>query len=262
MTAATLPLVARGVRAEWIRAGGRGRLWTVLVPAAILVPVAISFGIAVVAESFARIPGQLTVLAVSTANAGYWVITISVVLGAVAGADGQAAESRYHAGEHVRVAIPRVWPVLAGRWLFYGGASAGAALAALAAVLVGLPVVSPLVYGAVSLTDPVGLRLLWTVPLLAFFAAGAGVGVGALAKSPLVAAAVIVVWTYIAEPAVGYLPSGIGLQRFMPVLNTVYATGQDAVLGPPWGRNGALLYVCALCAAVLLVATIGKVNRK
>ncbi|BBZ34477.1 ABC transporter permease [Mycolicibacterium confluentis] len=253
--------VIRGVRAEMVRTAGRSRLWTVLVPAAVAMPLVITFAIAAAAEMFARIPGQISVLQVPTSNAAYWVITITTVVVAIAASDGQASESRYRAGEYVRLAMRRQWPALLGRWLFYGVLGAVVAAVTLLAVLLLLPVASPLVYGAVSATDPVALRLLWTVPLLSFFAAGAGVGIGALIPSPLGAAAVILLWVYAVESAAGYLPSGAFLQRFMPVLNGVFATGQDAVLTPPWGQNAALLYVCSLFTAMFLVATIERTVR-
>lgn len=258
MTAAML----RSTRAEIVRTGGPSRLWTVVIPAAVLVPVAITFGIAWVAESFARIPGQISVLQVTTSNAAYWVITITIALVAVAGADGQVAETRYSAGEYVRLAIPHAWSVLLGRWLFYGALGALVAVGTLVVVLAGLPVIAPMVYGPVSLTDDVGVRLLWTVPLLALFAAGAGVGVGALTRSPLAAVGGIVLWAFVAETAAGYLPSGATLQRFMPLLNAVYATGQDAALLPPWGQNGALLYACSVFTAIFVIAAMGRTIRK
>lgn len=253
--------VARSLRAESIRTAGRSRLWSFLIPVAVGVPMAITLGIAVVAESFARIPGQLSVLQVSTSNAGYWVITITVTLIAVAAADGQSCESRYRSTEYVRLAFPRQWPVLVGRWIFYGLLGAVVAATTLAAVLIALPMLSPGVYGTVSATDGVAVRLLWTVPVLAFFAAGAGVGVGALFRSPLGSAGVILLWAFVVESAAGYLPSGAFLQRFMPVLNGVYATGQDIVLAPPWGQNAALFYVCALFTVIILVAAVERTVR-
>lgn len=257
----SVALAVRGARAEMVRTGGRSRLWTVLIPAAVMLPAGITVAIAIAAETFARIPGQISVLQVPTSNAAYWVITVTTVVVALAASDGQACENRYHAGEYVRLAAPRQWPVLTGRWLFYGALGAAAAAVALLTVLVLLPVVSPLVYGSVSVTDPVALRLLWTVPLLSFFAAGAGIGIGSLIRSPLGAAAVILLWVYAAESAAGYLPSGAYLQRFMPVVNGVYATGQDAVLIPPWSQNVALLYVCSLFTAIFVIAAVERTVR-
>jgi len=252
----------RSVRAETIRTGGPSRLWTVVVPAAVLVPVVITFGIALIAEAFARIPGQISVLQVTTSNAAYWVITITVTLVGVAAADGQAGENRYGAAEHTRVAIRNPWAVLVGRWVFYGALGAAVAAATLIVVLCALPLIAPTVYGPVSMTDDVGRRLLWTVPLLALFAAGAGVGVGALTRSPLGATGAILVWAFVVETAAGYLPSGATLQRFLPMLNAVYATGQDTVLVPPWGRAAALLYTCSVFTAIFLIAVVERTIRK
>jgi ABC-type transport system involved in multi-copper enzyme maturation permease subunit len=254
--------VVRGVRAEGVRTGGRSRLWAVIMPAAVGIPVVITLGIALIAEAFARIPGQISVLQVSTSNAAYWVITITTTLVAVAAADGQASESRHGTAEHVRLAMPSRWSMLTARWVFYGGLGAVIAALTLIGVLSALPAVAPTVYGTVSWTDPVGLRLLWTVPLLAVFAAGAGVGVGALVRSPLAAVSAILLWAFVCETAAGYLPSGATLQRFMPMLNAVYATGQDTVLTPPWGQNPALLYTCAVFTTIFAIAAIERTIRK
>ncbi|EKF25238.1 ABC-2 transporter family protein [Mycolicibacterium hassiacum DSM 44199] len=259
MTAAA---VVRSLRAERIRTGGLSRLWAVTVPAAIAIPAAITVGIALVAEAFARIPGQISVLQVSTSNAAYWVITITTTLVAVAAADGQASENRYSTAEHVRLALQSRLSVLFGRWLFYAGLGAVVAAVTLVVVLWTLPVLAPTVYGSVSWADPVGLRLLWTVPLLAVFAAGAGVGVGSLMRSPLAAVSAILLWAFVAETAAGYLPSGVTLQRFMPLLNAVYATGQDTVLTPPWGPNSALLYTCAVFTSIFAIAAMERTIRQ
>ncbi len=237
------------------RTGGRGPLWSVLMPAAVILPAAITFLIAYVAERFARIPGQTYIQQVSTTNAAYWVITVTVVLSALAAAYGQAHEFRSGANQYVRFAVPRAAAVMAGKWLFYGILGAAVSAVMVALVLVALPRVSGLVYGQVSLTDPHGLRLLWTVPVYAFFAAGLGLGVGTLIRTPAAAVGAILFWVYVIESAVGYLPGGYSLQRFMPFLNGVYATGQDIVLTPPWGPGLALAYTCALFSVVLLCST-------
>ncbi len=246
----TSTAVIRSAHAEQIRTAGTGRLWTVLVPAAMVTPLVISVGIAAVAEAFARIPGQLSVLQVPTSNAGYWVITVTLAVVAVAAADGQSSESRYRTAEYIRLVMSSRWSAPVGRWLFYGLLGAVLAAVTMLVTLTALPAVSPHVYGTVSVADSAGRRLVWATALLAFFAAGAGVGVGALVRSPLGAGAVIVAWTYVLEAAAGYLPGGLAAQRFMPALNAGYAAGQDTVLVPPWSRDVALLYVCCLCAAM------------
>jgi len=254
--------VWRSVHAEAVRSGGPSRLWTVVVPAAVAVPLAVTFGIAAVAEAFARIPGQISVLAVTTSNAAYWVITITLTLVAVAGADGQAAESRYRTADFVRLAVGRPVAVLIGRWLFYAGLGALLTAVTLVVALVGLPAVAPTVYGPVSLADPVGIRLAWTLPVLAAFAAGAGVGVGALTRAPLPAVGGILLWSFVFETAAGYLPSGATLQRFLPMFNVVYAAGQETVLTPPWSRDAALLYSCAVFTAIFTIAALDRAARE
>ncbi|BBX15915.1 ABC transporter permease [Mycolicibacterium duvalii] len=260
MTATRRPAPVRSAHAELIRTSGASRLWIALIPTAVLLPVVITLGIAAIAERFARIPGQISVLAVSTSNSAYWVITITVVLVAVAAADGQAADGRYRTGDYVRLAISRRAPVLLGRWMFYGTLGVIVSVVALVVVVVALPAVAPTVYGTVSLTDAVGVRLLWTVPVYAFFAAAAGVGVGALIPTPVGSTAAVLLWAFVAETAAGYLPHGASLQRYLPVFNAVYATGQDIALQPPWSPNGALLYASALFTAPLTVAVLMRRN--
>ena len=250
--------VARCLHAELIRTAGRSRLWTVYVPTAIVAPVVISLLIAVIAERFARIPGQLTVLEVSTSTSAYWLTVITDVNAAVAAADGQSAENRYHALDHVLLAVPRQWTQLVGNWLFYGALAAALAAVATVITLICLPMVANSVYGAVSIADSFGWRLLWTMPLYAFFAAGAGIAAGALLRSALASATLILFWAYVIEEAVGYLPNGAYLQQFMPVFNAMFATGQDIALAPPWGHNVALVYVCMLFSSFFVIAAIKR----
>lgn len=72
------------------------------------------------------------------------------------------------------------------------------------------------------------------------------------AETPAAAVGLLLFWVYVGEVAVGYLPGGYALQRFMPFLNGIYATGQDIVLEPPWGRDAALVYACGVFGSVLL----------
>ncbi len=248
------PQLTRSVRAELVRTAGRGALWSVLVPTAILAPTAISFLIAFVAERFAAIPGQQYVQTVATSNAAYWVVTITVVLSAVAAAYGQSSQYRHGTMAYVGLALPQRWVAMIGTWLFYGVVGAAASVLALVLVLVGLPIVSGLVYGEVSIVDPVGLRLLWAVPVYAFFAAGLGVGVGTLIRTPAAAVGAILFWAYVIESAVGFLPGGYSAQRFMPFLNGVYGTGQDIVLTPPWGPDAGLAFGCAAFTCVFIIS--------
>lgn len=250
------------VRAEAVGTAGPGWLWTLFVPVALALPVAITFGIAYVAERFARIPGQVYVQQVSTSNAAYWVITVTVVTVAIAAAYAHTDEIRRGATSFVGFALPSRPAVCVGRWLFHGVVGAGVAVVALVVVLVGLPLVSASVYGQVSIGDPVGLRLLWTVPTLAFFAAALGVGTGAFVRTPALAVGVILFWVYVIETAVGYLPGGASAQRFMPFLNGVYATGQDIVLTPPWGTGAALVYACGVFILVFLCGMWSAPDKK
>ena len=175
----------------------------------------------------------------------YWVINVTVVIMALAAAYGQSrGSSRNRTGQFVRLALPRPWTDLVAKWLFYGALAAVVTAGTLVVLLVVLPLVSPLVYGGVAVGDAAARHLLWSVPVLAYFAAGAGAGVGALVSTPTVGVGAILFWVYVVETVVGYLPGGLSFQRFMPFLNAMYGTGQDIVLTPPWSPLGALAYGC------------------
>ena len=207
------------VRAEWIRTAQLGLGGRVLAPAAVLTPLAIKRrhrggGRGVRASRVSFRPLQ-----VPTSNAGYWVITITLTLVAIAAADGQSSENRYRTAEYASgLAIRSRWSVPVGRWLFYGLLGAGTGGRHDGHRPAALPVVSTRVYGTVSVADPVGLRLCGPPPCWG--------------SSPPAPESVWVRWcahhwvlvpsslrgrTWSRQP-LGYLPGGLP-QRLAPALN-------------------------------------------
>ncbi|MFC9434791.1 ABC transporter permease [Nocardia sp. NPDC057030] len=247
-------LIRRGIAAEWTRTTGRSFLWTAAVPLTFLLPLIVTFGIAAVAERLASVPGQSYVAAVSTTNSVYWVITLSVSVMMVTAAYAHATQWRGQTSDLNGFLFPRSWTAALARWIYYGAIAAISTAVLLVVVMVTLPLQFPQIYGDVDITDSAGIRFLWTVPIYAFAACGAGVAVGSLIRTPSAAVAVLLFWVYVAENSLNLLPHGFTLQAYAPFLNAVAATGQQVAFLPRFGRNGSLLYFIAVAAA-LFVAT-------
>ncbi|MCK0438703.1 ABC transporter permease [Gordonia alkaliphila] len=244
--------VRRGVAAEAVRTGGlRSVLLLGAVPAGVLLPLLITAVIAYVAERIAGLDSsRISVSAATTSNSVYWIITFTVVVGALVAAYAQATSMRGAAGDVDRYLYRRSWTSPLARWLFYGLVTAAACAVLVAAVMAVLPAVFPLVYSDVDLFSATGLRFLITVPIYAFFACGLGVGLAGLIGHPAGALAALLAWVFVMEEAVIFAPNGTRIQAFMPFLNGVWGTGQDLVISPPWGVNGALAWFAGICAAV------------
>ncbi len=260
--AAGVRQVGRAVRAEPVRVGGaRSVLLVGAVPGTVLLPLLVTFGVAVVAERFASIPGSIRVTSVATTNSVYWVITFTVTGWAVIAAYAQAGAGRGALADLDRLLYPRSWIGPVARWIGYGAAAAACSALLVVAVMLLLPALFPQVYGGVAVASAAGLRFVVTVPIYAFFATGLGIGVAALVGHPAGAVVVLLGWAYVIEDAISLLPDGYTLQTYMPVLNGIYGTGQELAFAPPWGPTGALAY-CGAVAAVVFGAGCLALHRR
>lgn len=247
-------VLARSVRAEAIRLGGRrGLLLRVMLPLGVGLPAAITLAVAAVAERLNTTGGLLHVRQVQTGNAIYWLVYLGVTVFAVTAAYAQGTADHGPAAEVSRHAAPRTLTGMLGRWLLLGAVAAAGAATAACLLLVALPTLSPQVYGQVDVATAAGARFLWALPIYAFLAVGLGVGVGALIPRPAAAVAALTLWSLLLENAVILLPNGGRLMGWMPFLNGIYASGQDIALGPDWDRDGALGYLAAVTAVVLIL---------
>ncbi|NUS42499.1 MAG: ABC transporter permease [Mycobacteriaceae bacterium] len=249
-------LIRRGIAAEWTRTTGRSFLWSAAVPLTFALPLAITFGIAAVAERLSTLPGESHVTEVSTGNSVYWVITLSVSVMMVTAAYAHATQWRGQASDLNAFLFPRTWTVALARWIYYGSVAAVSTAVLLVVVMVTLPHQFPHLYGAVDITDSAGIRFLWTVPSYAFAACGVGVAAGSLIRTPSAAVAVLLFWVYVAENSINLLPRGYTLQAYAPFLNAVAATGQEVAFLPRFGRNGSLLYFVLVAAGLFIIATV------
>ncbi|WP_405490350.1 ABC transporter permease [Nocardia sp. NBC_00511] len=248
--------IRRGVAAEWTRTTGRSFLWTVAVPLTFVLPLAVTFGIAAVAERLATLPGQRFVNPVSTTNSVYWVMTFSVSIMMVTAAYAHGTQRRGQTSDLSMFLFPRPWTVALARWIYYGAIAAISTVVLLIVVMVTLPHQFPELYGAVDITDSAGIRFLWTVPIYAFAACGVGIAVGSLIRAPSAAVAVLLFWVYVAESSMNLLPHGFTLQAYAPFLNAVAATGQQVAFIPRFGRNGSLLYFILVAVTLFIAAAV------
>lgn len=243
----------RGVVAESVALGGRRSfLFRLTLPLGVLLPILVTLIVAAVAESLNSRDGLLGVTAVSTTNSVYWLLWIGVTVFAVSAAYRQAESEAGPVAETHRYAAPRVLTSIVARWVVLGGLAAATLGIAALLTMLALPVFFPGAHSEVDVFTPEGLRFLWALPVYAVGAVGVGLGIGALIPSAPAAVAVLTVWSLLVENAVILLPRGDVLTRFMPFLNGVYGTGQDLALDPPWGRGGALVYLCAVALALVL----------
>ncbi|CAM3056557.1 ABC transporter permease [Skermania piniformis] len=255
--------VRRGIRAESVRVGGaRSVLSLGAVPGAILLPLVVTFGVATVAERFASISDRIQVTSVATGNSVYWVITFTVMGWAVVAAYAQATAERGAVADTVRYLYPRAWTGPVARWLYYGGLAAACSAILVGLVLLALPALYPKVYGGVDLFSAVGVRFVGTVPLYAFLAVGLGVGLAAVVGHPAGVVVGLLGWTYLVEQAVGLLPNGYTVQRYMPFLNGIFGTGQELAFLPSWGRTGALVYFGAVAVVVFGLGCLASRRRR
>ncbi|ALG85108.1 hypothetical protein [Gordonia phthalatica] len=255
--------LTRAVRAEFVRVGGRrGPLLIAALPAAVVAPLLVTFGIAAVAERFATMSASgIQVTSVQTTNSVYWVLTFTVIVWAIIAATAQASSVRGPASDLERILFPRAWTTPVARWLFFGLSSAAVALALAVLVMLVLPTAFPTVYGGVDLTSADGLRFLVTVPIYAFSACGIGVGLGAIVGHPVVTAVILLGWTFVIENSIALAPKGYTLQGYMPFLNGQFGTGQELAFTPPWGPNGALIYAVAIGVGLVVIGS-GAIARR
>ena len=247
--------IARGIKAEHIRAGGRRSLLAYAgIPGVVLLPLLITFGIAYASERIAALNStEISVAAFQTENSAYWILNFGAVAGALIAAYAQASSMHGALGDVDRYLYPRSWTSSLSRWLYYGILTAAVSLLLMAFVMTVLPAAFPTVYGDVDLTSAVGIRFLITVPVYAFFACGLAVGVAGLIGHPAASVAILLFWIAIVEDAIIFVPNGGAIQAYMPFLNGIWGTGQFLVMTPPWGKNGALIWFGIVAIVIYLL---------
>ncbi|MEO9326587.1 ABC transporter permease [Gordonia aurantiaca] len=262
MTTGVTGQISRGTRAELTRVGGaRSILLYGLIPGAVILPLAITLGVATVAERFASVSSDIQVTSVTTTNSVYWVITFTVMIWAVVAAYAQATAERGPLGDLARYLYPRRWTGLVSRWIAYGVGAALSSGALVALVMAILPTFFPKVYGGVDIGSTAGVRFLIAVPVFAVCAVGIGVGLAAVVGHPAGTVVALLGWAYVVENAISLVPNGYTLQNYMPFLNGTYGTGQELAFMPPWGPTGGLLYCAAITVVLFMLGCVAVTMR-
>ncbi|MCF4007115.1 hypothetical protein L1O03_08005 [Corynebacterium uropygiale] len=237
-------------------------MWRIILPMAVALPLLLTVGVALVSERLSHTGGLLHVQPMGEDNATYWIVFLGVLVFASGAAYAQASVGRGPAGELYRRALPSALADVLGRWLWWGGVAAVSLWLSTLVVLLVLPWVSPEVYGSVDLFSTVSARLVWSVPVWAALACGAGVGLGAMIGRPSSAVALLLLWALLVENSVALLPGGARILPWMPFLNGVWATGQSVALTPAWGRTGALIYVFVITAGLVFLGVLRERSRR
>ena len=82
-----------------------------------ILPLIVTFGVAMVGERFATISSSISVGEVPTTNSVYWVITFTVITWAVIATYAQAMGERGPVGEIARYLYPRAATAALARWI-------------------------------------------------------------------------------------------------------------------------------------------------
>jgi len=249
--------VARGVYAEAVRSSGlRGVLLRGALPAGVLLPLLVTYVIAFAFERIAHFDGSdITVTETTTTNSVFWVLQFTVAVGTITAAFAQASALRGPGRDVDRYLYPRSGTSALSRWIFYGLLSAAVSLVLVTVIMATLAPAFPTVYGQVDLTSSAGVRFLITTPILAFFACGLGVGVASVIGHPAGSVAFLLLWIFLVEDSMYLVPDGTRVQAYMPFLNGIWSTGQEIVITPMWGKDGALVYFALVSTAAFLVGT-------
>jgi ABC-2 type transport system permease protein len=240
------------VRAEWTKLFTT-RVWLGLVlGACVLVGAfaALFTGFAGV-EQDGR-PGLPAVGTPEFAHLAFAVGTNAVALLLILGIIGMTQEYRHRTATPTFLTTPRRGRVVVAKLVAYALVAIPFALAVLATSVIVVQVYAGARGTAPSLTDGENLRILGGAWAALVIYTVMGVGVGALLRNQVGAIVGALVYLYVAEPVVRWIPATAGAYQWMPggALEAMTATLRGPDLLTPW--QGALLLLgYGLVAAVL-----------
>lgn len=250
----------RAVRSELAKLSWRSPVWFAIVPIAVLLPVAVNAGLAV-ATQMDKING---VGGMDTDNAGYWVMIFSTIILMSAGVSSLSNEFKYATVGLAYCAQTRRWMLPMAKQIVFGLIAAAATLVTMVILLAAFPTVFPAVWGQVDLTSSAGLRLLWGLPVFAFFVCALGVGITGLVPRPGVVVGAVLLWKFGFEAFSAMLPVRIGnvVQRWMPFKNGELGAGQYPTIHPVFGgADGSLIYFALIASLFFVLGTV-RISRR
>ncbi|MEV6276778.1 ABC transporter permease [Nocardia sp. NPDC051832] len=252
--------LGRAVRSELAKLSWRSPVWLAIVPIAVLLPIALNASLAI-ATQMNKVNGTG---GMDTNNAGYWVMIFSTIILMSAGVASLSNEFKYATAELAYGAQTRRWLLPTAKLIVFGLIAAAATLIAVLVLLAAFPTLFPTVWGRVELTSAPGLRLLWALPVFAFFVSALGIGLAGLIPRPGVVVGVVLLWKFGIEAFSAMLPVRISnvVQQWMPFKNGELGAGQYPTIRPIFGgANGSLAYF-ALIAAVFFVLGTVRLSRR
>lgn len=248
----------RSVRSECAKLSWRNALWYTIVPAAVLIPILLNYGIAMAVQTnkFDGAGGM------DTDNAAYWIIVFSTFILMAGGVSSLCSEFKDNTIQIVFGIQTRRWLLPVAKLIVFGAIAAFTAWVTTFVILWGFPRLLPDVWGRVDVFSSEGLRLWFGIPLLTVLVCALGLGLAALVPKPGFVVMIVLLWKFGVEVFVNFIPGDVGMlvQRLMPFKNGELGVGQLATFESLFGgENGSLLYFGALCV-VLFVAGVLRLS--
>jgi ABC-2 type transport system permease protein len=252
--------LGRAVRSELAKLSWRSPVWLAIVPLAVLLPIALNAGLAI-ATQMNKVNGGG---GMDTDNSGYWVMIFSTIVLMSAGVSSLSNEFRYATAELAYCAQTRRWMLPMAKLIVFGLIAAAATLVTMIVLLAAFPAVFPAVWGRVDLASSAGLRLLWGLPIFAFFVSALGIGIAGLVPRPGLVVGAVLLWKFGLEPFSAMLPVEIGniAQQWMPFKNGELGAGQYPTIHPIFGgADGSLAYFALIASVFFTLGTV-RLSRR
>ncbi|MEU1981415.1 ABC transporter permease [Nocardia sp. NPDC019395] len=245
----------RAVRSELAKLSWRNPLWYTVVPLAILIPLALNFGIAKASQAEA-INGYG---GMETSNATYWVLIFSTFILMSGAVSSLSNEFKDKTVETVAGIQARRWLLPVAKLIVFGVLSGAVAGATTFLLLGGFPRLFPDVWGGVDAFSGAGIRLLICVPILTVLVCALGLGLAALLPKPGLVVMIVLLWKFGIEVFVTFVNNDFGrmLQRLSPFKNGELGVGQLSTVESYFGGpNGSLLYFAVPCLVIFVLGTL------
>lgn len=245
----------RAVRSELAKLSWRSSIWYAVVPLAIVIPLALNFGIAKATEAN-KLNGAG---GMDTNNAAYWILVFSSFILMAGGVSSLCAEFKDNTVETVFGIQTRRWTLPIAKLIVFGAIAAVAALVVTFLILWAFPQLFPEIWGKVELFSADGVKLLIGVPVYTLLITALGLGVAALVPKPGLVVMIVLLWKFGVEVFVTFVPGDLGvtLQQLSPFKNGELGVGQLATIESMFGgQNGSLIYFAVVCVAIFAVGTV------
>ncbi|MGW1740911.1 ABC transporter permease [Nocardia sp. NPDC001965] len=245
----------RSVRSELAKLSWRSPVWYAVVPLAVVIPVALNFGIAKATEAN-KLNGAG---GMDTNNAAYWILIFSAFILMAGGVSSLCAEFKDDTVETVFGIQTRRWLLPLAKLVVFGVIAALTALAVTFLILWAFPQLFPEIWGKVEVFSGDGIALLIGVPLYTLLITALGLGITALVPKPGFVVMIVLLWKFGVEVFMTFVPGDLGvtLQQLSPFKNGELGVGQLATIESLFGgQNGSLLYFAAVCVAIFAIGTV------